>query len=286
MIRYRTRGEKIFDAFNYFSLGAIAIVMLAPLLYVIAGSFSATGMAGGFTKFSLSAYRFITSSNALIKSTLNSVYITLVGTAINMFFTTVTAYVLSKKHLVGRGILMKIVVFFMLFSPGLIPLFIVVDKVGLMNSYWALWIPGAISAYNMIVMKNFFQAIPESVEESAKIDGCNDLVVFIRIVLPLSSAALATIGLFYAVSHWNNYFNALIYIKDQMKWPVQVWLRQIVVLSVGGFSERDNLSEFANVPSDSVKYAVIVLSTIPIIMIYPFLQKHFTKGVMLGSVKG
>lgn len=279
-------GEKIFEALNYILMGIFGLIMLGPLVYVVLGSFSSSGMLGGFKSFSLDAYRFILTTDQLVKSTLNSVLITLVGTFFNMLFTTLTAYVLSKKFLIGRSFMMKLVVFFMLFSPGLIPNFIVVDKMHMMNTYWALWIPGAISAYNMIVMKNFFQSIPDSVEESSKIDGCNDLQVFIRIVLPLSKASLATIGLFYAVAHWNNYFNSLVYIRDEAKWPIQVWLRQIVVLSVGGFSQYDNLSEFAKVPSDAVKYAVIVVSTIPILLVYPFLQKYFTKGVMLGSVKG
>ena len=282
----KTKGEKIFDGLNYIFLGIVGLVMLGPLVYVVAGSFSSTGMIGGFTRFSLDAYRFIMTTNQLVSATLNSVLITVVGTFINMFFTTLTAYVLSKRYLIGRSVLMKLVVFFMLFSPGLIPNFIIVDKVHMMNTYWALWIPSAISAYNMIVMKNFYQAIPDSLEESAKLDGCNDLQVFLRIVLPLSKASLATIGLFYAVGHWNNYFNALVYIRDQAKWPIQVWLRQIIVLSTGGFSQYENLAEFATVPSDAVKYAVIVVSTIPIILVYPFLQKYFTKGVMLGSVKG
>lgn len=282
----KTPGEKIFEFFNYIFLAIAGLTMLAPLVYVVVGSFSSTGLIGGFGSFSIDAYRFIMTTNQLVNATKNSVIITICGTAVNMFMTTLTAYVLSKNYLIGRSVFMKLVVFFMLFTPGLIPNFIVVDSLGLMNTYWAIWLPGAISAYNLIVMKNFFQGIPDSIEESAKMDGCNDIQVFAQIVLPLSKASLATIGLFYAVGHWNNYFNSLIYLKDQFKWPIQVWLRQIVVLSVGGFSQYENLSEFASVPSDSVKYAVIVVSTVPIILIYPFLQKYFTKGVMLGSVKG
>ena len=159
----KTKGEKVFDAFNYFFLGVVALSMLAPLLYVLVGSFSSKGLIGGFGSFSSSAYRFIMSTSVLITATRNSVVITIAGTLINLFFTTLTAYVLSKRYLVGRSVLMKIVVFFMLFNSGLIPLFIVVDRVGLMNTYGALWLPTAISAYNMIVMKNFFQSIPDSI---------------------------------------------------------------------------------------------------------------------------
>lgn len=284
--KVKVRRVHVFDIINYTVMGLFGLMMLAPLVYVLMGSFSSSGMIGGFQHFSTDAYRYILSTSVLLRSTLNSILITIVGTAVNLFFTTLTAYVLSKKYLIGRSLFLKMVVFFMIFSPGLIPNFILVNKLHMMNSFWALWIPGAVSGYNLIVMKSFFQGIPESVEDAAKIDGCNDLQVFMQIVLPLSKASLATIGLFYAVGHWNDYFNALIYIRDSIKWPIQVWLRQIVVLSVGGFSQYDNLTEFAKVPSDSVKYAVIVFSTVPILVIYPYLQKYFVKGAMLGSVKG
>jgi putative aldouronate transport system permease protein len=174
----------------------------------------------------------------------------------------------------------------MLFHPGIIPNYLVVSRLKLTDKFWSLWLPGAISAYNLIIMKNFFQQLPESIEESARIDGCNDLMVFLLIVLPISQAVLATITLFYAVAHWNSYFSAMMYINTVDKWPIQVWLRQIIVLSVGGFAGSESLSEYAKVPSDAVKYAVIVISTIPIIIFYPFLQKYFAKGVLLGSVKG
>jgi len=174
----------------------------------------------------------------------------------------------------------------MLFNPGIIPNYILVTKLKLTDTFWSLWLPGAISSYNMIIMKNFFQQLPDSIEESAKIDGGNDLQVFWYIVLPISKASLATITLFYAVGHWNAYFSAMMYINKINLWPIQVWLRQIIILSVGGFAGNESLAEFAKVPSDAVKYAVIVLSTFPIIIVYPFLQKYFTKGVLLGSVKG
>ena len=277
---------RIFDVSNYLFLGIVAGVMVFPLVYVAVGSFSSTGLLGGFNEFSLDAYRFTFSTNVLALSTLNSVVITVFGTAINMVLTTITAYALSKKYLRGRGIFLKIIVMFMLFSPGIIPNYLVVSRLRLINTFWALWLPTAISAYNLIIMKNFFQQLPESIEESAKIDGCNDFMVFILIVLPVSQAALATITLFYAVAHWNAYFSAMMYINSISRWPIQVWLRQIIILAIGGFAGTENMSEFASVPSDSVRYAVIMISTIPIIIFYPFLQKYFAKGVLLGSVKG
>ena len=286
IIKNQTLGSRIFDVFNHVFLGIVGIAMIFPLIYVVVGSFSVSGMIGGFNAFSLDAYRYILTTNSLAKSTLNSVFITIVGTTINICMTSITAYALSKKYLKGRNVLMTIVVIFMLFNPGMIPNYLVVSKLHMTNSFWSLWLPGAISAYNMIIMKNFFQGLPDSIEESAKIDGCQDLQVFLKIVLPISKASLATITLFYAVGHWNSYFNAMMYINDIDKWPIQVWLRQIIVLSVGGFAGNESLSEYAKVPSDAVKYAVICISTLPIVVVYPFLQKYFAKGVLLGSVKG
>ena len=286
IIKQQTVGSRIFDVFNHLFLGIIGVAMIFPLIYVVVGSFSISGMIGGFNAFSLDAYKYIMTTNSLAKSTLNSVFITIIGTFINICMTSITAYALSKKYLRGRSVMMTIVVIFMLFNPGMIPNYLVVSRLNMTNSFWSLWLPGAISAYNMIIMKNFFQALPESIEESAKIDGCQDLQVFFKIVLPISKASLATITLFYAVSHWNSYFNAMMYINDIDKWPIQVWLRQIIVLSVGGFAGNESLSEYAKVPSDAVKYAVICVSTLPIVIFYPFLQKYFADGIMLGAVKG
>ncbi len=286
IIKNQTVGSRIFDVFNYTIMGLIAVVMVFPLFFVVIGSFSISGMIGGFNAFSLDAYKYIFTTNSLARSTINSVFITVVGTFINIVMTSITAFALSKKYLAGRNVMMTIIVIFMLFNPGMIPNYLVVSKLHMTNSFLSLWLPGAISAYNMIIMKNFFQGLPDSIEESAKIDGCHDLQVFLKIVLPISKASLATITLFYAVGHWNSYFNAMMYINDIDKSPLQVWLRQIIVLSVGGFAGNESLAEFAKVPSDAVKYAVICVSTLPIIVVYPFLQKYFAKGVLLGSVKG
>ncbi|HIR34967.1 MAG TPA: carbohydrate ABC transporter permease [Candidatus Faecimorpha stercoravium] len=286
MVKNKTAGSRIFDVFNYVFLGLIGVVMVFPIAFVVVGSFSATGMIGGFNSFSLDAYKYIFTTNVLARSTVNSVIITVVGTAINMLITSITAYALSKKYLPGRKVMMGVVIVFMLFNPGMIPNYLVVNDLHMLDTYWSLWLPIAISAYNMVIMKNFFQGLPDSIEESAQIDGCNDLQVFLRIVVPISKASFATITLFYAVSHWNSYFNAMMYLNDINDWPIQVWLRQIIVLSVGGFAGSESLSEYAKVPSDAVKYAVICVSTIPIVIVYPFLQKYFAKGALLGSVKG
>ena len=188
--------------------------------------------------------------------------------------------------MIGRAPLLMMVLFTMLFSGGMIPTYFVVRAVGLINSLWSLIIPGTISAFNLIVLKNFFQQIPEGLEESAKIDGANDVKILARIVLPLSLPAIATFSLFYAVNHWNAYFNAVLYLNDASKWPVQVLMRQIVILAQGGIGDSSDFDEETVIQPQAVKMAVVVISTIPILLVYPFLQKHFTKGVLLGSVKG
>lgn len=280
-----TRAGRMFDVWNYTVLGVLALLMIAPLVYVLVGSFSSTGMKKGFNAFSLKAYTDIFATPTLARATGNSVLITVVGTLINIVITSMTAYVLGKKELPGRGAMLRLVMVFMLFQAGIIPDFIQVNSMGLLNTYWGVWLPVAISASNLLIMKNFFQQLPESIEESARIDGCNELQSFIRIVLPMSKASIATFSLFYAVGHWNNYFRAMIYLNQQ-QWPIQVWLRQLVILSLGGLG-AENLTEQATLAApDAMKYATIVVATVPIICVYPFLQKHFAKGMLVGSVKG
>jgi putative aldouronate transport system permease protein len=220
----------------------------------------------------------------LLRSLGVSVYITVVGTLINLVFTSLMAYPLAKPHLRGRQVILLGVLFTMLFSGGLIPTYFVVKAVGLTNTLWSLMIPGAISGFNLIVLKNFFQSIPEGLEDSAKIDGCNDFGVLMRIVIPLSMPAMATFALFYAVGHWNTFFSAIIYINDNKLWPVQVLLREVVIMAQSriGDTEMDE----ALIQPLTIRMAVIVFATLPILVVYPFLQKHFAKGVLLGSIKG
>ena len=266
----------------------LASVMLAPLLYVAVGSFSSTGLAQfRFGKLDFSAYKMIAFSQRTMRSIGNSFLITVAGTAMNIVLTSVTAYALSKKDLPGRDWMMKLVIFFMLFHAGLIPDYILVaNSLKLTNTYWAIWFPVLISSSNLIIMKNFFQQLPASIEESARIDGCNEIQSFIHIVIPMSMASIATFSLFYAVGHWNNYQRAMIYISEPNKFPITVLLRQVVILSQGSLAD-DVLPEVQVwAPTNSVKYATIMVGTVPIICVYPFLQKHFTKGVLMGSVKG
>jgi len=286
-----TLPSKLFDIFNYVFLAIFALLMLLPLMYVLSGSLTSDAELA-LKKVVLipmeptfDSYNYILKSGIIFQSLMYSVLITVVGTGINIFSTALMAYPLSRTTLRGRSILMKLIVFTMLFSGGMIPTYILVKELGLLNSYWSLWLPTAISAFNLILMKNFFQNLPDSIEEAAKIDGCNDMQILFRMALPLSMPSIAALTLFYAVSNWNSFFNALMYIQDSNKWPIQVWLQQIVILSQGGYDPNDSLTEFVK-PPETVKLAVISVATIPILCIYPFLQKHFAKGVLLGSVKG
>jgi putative aldouronate transport system permease protein len=287
----RTWGSRLFDAVNYILLSLISLATVLPFLYVLAVSFASPKQvhAGGLLLFpkewSLSAYRYIFSTNALTHSMLVSIYITVVGTAINLLFTSLMAYPLAKKSLMGRSPILLMVLFTMLFSGGMIPTYFVVKALGMVDTLWALMIPGAVSAFNLIVMKNFFQQLPEELIDSATVDGYNDIQILFRIVIPLSLPAMATFTLFYAVEHWNQFFAAVIYLNDTKKWPIQVLLRSIVIMSqdaVGNNASQDPV-EYAPL---TIQMAVVVFATVPILLVYPFLQKHFTKGVLLGSVKG
>jgi putative aldouronate transport system permease protein len=196
------------------------------------------------------------------------------------------AWPLAHKRIMGRHGLMFFITFTMLFNGGMIPTYIVVRATGLLNSWAALIIPTAVNAFNLILMKNFFQEVPASLEESAKLDGANDLGILIRIVIPLSMPAIATFTLFYAVAHWNTFMNVILYINNSAKWTIQVLLRQIVILSQGGVGDSSMMGEAFLIPPQGVKMAAIIFSTFPILCVYPFLQKYFIKGVMVGSIKG
>jgi putative aldouronate transport system permease protein len=282
-------GNRLFNVANYTLLTIISLACLLPFLNVIASSFATTDevMEKSFilfpTTFSLDAYTFIFSTPTIFKSLAVSIGVTGVGTFVSMILTATMAYGLSRKYLYGRRTLNFMVVFTMLFSGGMIPTYLVVKNLGLINSYWALILPVAISAFNLIIMRNFFQAIPESLEESAKIDGYNDIMIFLKIIIPLSMPSIATISLFYAVAYWNEYMNAILYLNDSAKWPIQILLRQIVIVSSG--MQADTTAVDIVPPAQTVKMAVIAVATVPMLIVYPFLQKYFVKGAFVGSVK-
>lgn len=283
--------ERTFDIFNYTFLTCAALVTTLPLIYVIAGSFTSDAELA-VRKIvliprepTLDSYRYILSSGVIFSSFFNSVLITVVGTLINLMMTALLAYPLSRKNLHGRKICNLLIVFTMMFSGGMIPGYLLVRSLHLLNSYWSLWLPGAISAFNLILLRNFFMDIPVEIIESSKIDGCNELETFLKIVLPLSKPSLSAITLFYLVGHWNAYFSALMYLDDMNRWPLQVWLRQIVILSQVGFDPNAVAGGFITPPETS-KLAVVCVAVVPILCVYPFMQKNFAKGVMMGSMKG
>lgn len=291
MVEDRTLGNRIFSFFNFVLLALVSLVTVLPFIHVVAGSFT-TSAEMAVKKFvliptvwSLEAYQFIFSTSTIFRAMAVSICVTVLGTAFSMLITSLMAYGLSRRDLDGRQALMFLVVFTMLFNGGLIPTFLVVKELGLIDKYAALVLPLTINAFNMIILKNFFQNIPEGLEESAKIDGCNDFGILFRIVLPLSMPAIATISLFYAVTYWNTYLSAILYLNDSKMWPIQVLLRQIVVLA-SGLDHASNLDDVVPPPDQAVKMAVIVVATVPILIVYPFLQKHFAKGALLGSIKG
>ena len=291
---YRTAGSVIFDIINYLVIGIAAFTTVMPIIYIIFNSFATELELQTRSMFiipntwSTDAYKYIFASPKLLRAFGNSVFITFCGTLINLFFTVTMAYPLSKKFLRGRKFLLNMVIISMFFSGGMIPGYVVVSSwLGLRGTYWAILLPGAISAYNMMIVKNFFQGIPQELEESANLDGCNDLGTLLRVVLPLSLPVLATFGLFYAVGHWNSYFSAMIYLTNDKMYPLQLILRNIIVTAESAAGDMSLMDpNFVEPPKQSIKMAVIVVATVPIMCIYPFLQKYFVKGVMVGALKG
>lgn len=272
------------DIVIYSVVGLFTLICTIPFWYVIVTSVSARP-SFWFNGVTLDSYRYIFSTSTLMHSMLNSVYITAAGTAVKLMITSMMAYALAESSVPGRKVILNMVIFTMLFSGGMIPTYFVVKNTGLMNSLWSLVIPGLVSPFNLIVMKNFFQNIPAELRESARIDGCHEIRLLLQIVLPLSTASLATFALFYAVGLWNTYMAAMLYIPDNSKWPIQALLRQIVYVSSSIGSEEAVESDVATL-AESIKMAVIIVATTPIICVYPFLQKYFTQGIMVGAVKG
>jgi len=268
----------------------IVITMLYPLVYVIAMSFAAPSQARAGvifpTQFSLDAYRAIFNGGTVTQGLTNSLFITVVGTLLSLAATSMLAWGLARTRQVpGAKAVLIMILATMFFSAGIIPNFMLIKYLGLLDSTWSLIIPGLISAFNMIVIRNFFQGLPEELIEAARIDGAGEWRIFLQIVLPLSKPVLAVMGLFYAVGYWNTYFNALLYINDSDKWPIQVVLQQYVLAGVqipGAVVSPDQPPP----PGVTLQMAVIVLATLPILIVYPFLQRYFTSGVLTGAIKG
>jgi len=285
-----SRGERVFRVVNVIMLVGFALICLIPFVHVIGSSFATPGEIATTNfllipkEFTLSAYEYVLSTPTIFRAMGVSVIVTVGGTLLSLVVTALMAYALAKPYLPGRRVVNFLVIFTMLFSGGMIPTFIVVSKLGLIDSLWALVLPVTVNAFNFVIMRNFFQGIPDSLEEAARIDGCSPLGVFIRIVLPLSVASIATIGLFYAVTYWNTYMHAILYINDSTKWPIQVLLRQVVIVSSGMNADASAVEVVP--PAQSVKMAVITVATLPMLAVYPFVQRYFVKGALIGSVKG
>lgn len=280
-----------FDWINYTLLALISLVCVFPFLYVFSVSFTDPDVYVPLRfylfpeKWSLAAYSYILSTDSFVNALKSTVFITAVGTVLNLIVTFSLAYVLTKKDVPGRGPMMGFVIFTLVFSAGIVPNYLLVQNLGLLNSYWALIWPVLTNAWSLIIIKSFLESLPSELEDAARIDGCSDIGVFLRVVLPLSMPAVAAFTLFFAVSHWNTYFNALIYLSDAKKWTLQVLVKTLVIdsdnagMAGAGGDER-------SVPQETIRMASIMLAMAPILLVYPFLQKHFAKGVMLGSVKG
>ncbi len=289
----QSMSERVFYVVNYLFLALCAVVTIFPFINILATSLSSGRaiMSGEVflwpVEWNLSSYRTLWQDGQMFVALKNSVIITVVGTAINMVGTIMIAYPLSKKRLRGRSIITKFIVFTMLFNGGLIPNFILVKMLGLMNTYGALWFPAIVSVYNMTIMLNFFRGIPDSLEEAAQIDGANEIYILVKLILPLSMPVIATLTLFYAVGWWNNYFNVMIYITSSDKVSMTVKLMQMInTISDTMLNSGEGVQAQEKMVPEGIKAAAIVVSTVPILCVYPFLQKYFVKGVMIGSLKG
>ena len=292
--RSKLKNEGIvFDIVNTIAMLIFAVVMVYPLWYVLVASFtdykelmSTSGMLIWPKNPTVAAYDMAFKNPSIVTSYANTIFVVVVGTLLNLVMTSIAAFFLTRRDVKWQKPIYILIIITMYFNGGMIPMYFTVRDLGLENSLWSLIIPSALSTFNLILMKSSLENMPQSLEEAAEIDGAGIWSVLFKIILPLSKATLAVIGLYYAVGHWNSWFNALLYIKDREKFPLQLILREILLQNqtqdMGG---AGNYSE-ANMIGESIKYAVIIIATVPILCIYPFLQKYFIKGVMVGAVKG
>ncbi|MCU6709951.1 carbohydrate ABC transporter permease [Paenibacillus sp. J5C_2022] len=286
-------GDKWFDAVNLTLLGLVSAVVLYPLLFVLSASFSNPaalfeGKVWLFpVGFNVQSYTRVLQDPNIVTGYLNTLLYTTVGTTLNIALTICAAYPLSRKDFDGRNTLMMLFTFTMFFSGGLIPTYLLIKNLGMINTIWAIILPNAVSMWNIIIMRTFFQTIPSELHESAQIDGSSNIRTLLRIVLPLSMPVIAVMILFYGVSHWNAFFNALIYLSDHSKFPLQLIIRQILLQNqMGEMVEATESSVDQILIAEGIKYAVIVVSSLPVLVLYPFLQRYFVKGVMIGAIKG
>ena len=294
----RSRSDKVFDLINYSALTIILIIVLYPLYLIVISSISEpnavnSGQVSFWPKgFTLKGYEILLENKEVWRGYRNTILYVVLSVILGVSLVTTAGYALSRKDLVGRNFIMFAIVFTMFFSGGLIPTYLLIQDLGMINTIWAVFVPSAVSAYHLIVTRTFFQStIPDELLESAQMDGCSNFRFFFKIVVPLSTPIIAVMALFNAVSEWNSYFPALIYLNDQALYPLQLILRSILVAS----TEASQATEGAVDPEliveqqqykELIKYSLIIVSSIPILLLYPFLQRYFVKGVMIGSIKG
>lgn len=289
-----SKGDRAFTIFNYIFLAIVAVVVLYPLIFVLSASLSNPEyvISGDIwlwpKEFTVEAYQKVFQNPDIINGFVNTLKYTFFGTLLNIFMTICAAYPLSRRNLKGKGFIMAFMVFTMFFSGGLIPTYLLIRDLGMINTFWVMIIPNAVAVWNIIIMRTFFQSIPYELEESAMIDGAGNFRILWSIVLPLSLPVMAVMVLFYAVGHWNSYFQALIYLQDQDKFPLQLVLRQILIQGQADDMIKATSESFLaqKLSVEGLKYAVLIVANLPMLMLYPFLQRYFVKGVMIGSLKG
>lgn len=289
----QNKSDMIFDLINISLLTGVLIIILYPLLFVVSASFSEPMMVlQGKVRlwpvgFNLGSYEAVFHNNKILTGYKNTILYTVVGTAVNIFMTIAGAYPLSRKDFVGRNGIMMFFTFTMFFGGGLIPTYMVIKGLGLYNNFWVMVFPSAVSVWNLIIMRSFFQnTIPAELQEAAFMDGCTNIKMLIKIVLPLSAPIIAVMVIFYGVGHWNAFFTALIYFKDSKKFPLQLVLREILLQNNMQDMTGDETLVAQQLLGEAIKYSVIIVSSLPVLMLYPFLQKYFVKGVMVGAIKG
>lgn len=290
-----TKEDKIFNIVNYVILTLVFLIVLYPLIFVLSASFSnpAIVLKGELwlwpKEFTLEAYEKVFQNKGILQGFINTFKYTIIGTTINVILTIMAAYPLSRKDFYGRNFFMGLFVFTMFFSGGLIPTYLLIKNLGMIDTLWVMVIPNAVAVWNIILMRTFFQStIPDELRESAMLDGCGNIRILLKIVLPLSLPVIAVMVLFYAVGHWNSYFQALVYLQDRKHFPLQLILREILIQG-----QTDNLIQGMEetllkqqLSVEGLKYAVLIVSAIPMLILYPFLQRYFVKGIMIGSIKG
>lgn len=294
-MQIETRGDRIFNVINYTILILITIIVMYPLVFVLSASFSdpQAVLRGEMLLWpkgvNLNSYVKIFQNKDIISGFTNTLVYMSLGTFINLTMTILAAYPLSRKDFVGRNAIMALLVFTMFFSGGLIPTYLLIKNLGMLNTLWVMIIPNAVSIWNIIIMRTFFQqSIPGELQEAATIDGCSNIKILTRIILPLSMPIIAVTILFYAVGHWNAFFNALLYLSDKDKFPLQLILREILIQ--GQTNDMVKMSTESAIKQqrevEGIKYAVLVVANLPVLALYPFLQRYFVKGVMIGAIKG